>query len=295
MKPAKFDYHAPTTVEETVDILRDSPEEAKILAGGQSLVPSMNFRLARPTILVDINNVEGIDGVSVSGDRLSIGTLVRHRRLEQSVTNDPVGSLLSAAAHFVGHLPIRTRGTFGGSICHVDPAAEWCLIATALDAEMVAMSVEGQRRIAAADFFETVFTTSLQPDEMLTEVTLPLLGGDARIGFAEFSRRAGDFAIVAAAVAISVTDGIIRSASLGLGGVGPTAVRALEAETVLVGHAPSRRLFDEAGTIAAANVEPLEDIHGSADYRKDLVRAMVRKALDQTIEGSDAASTTAAG
>jgi len=295
MKPAKFDYHAPTTVEEAVDILHAFPEEAKILAGGQSLVPSMNFRLARPTILVDINNVGGIDGVGTSGDRLSIGTLVRHRRLERSVTEDPVGSLLSAAAHFVGHLPIRTRGTFGGSICHVDPAAEWCLIATALDAEMVATSVEGQRRIAAADFFETVFTTSLQPDEMLTEVTLPLLGGNARIGFAEFSRRAGDFAIVAAAVTISVTDGIIRSASLGLGGVGPTAVRAREAETVLVGHEPSRRLFDEAGAIAAANVEPLEDIHGSADYRKDLVRVMVRKALDQTLEGSDAASTTAVG
>lgn len=283
MKPAVFSYLAPSSLDEALDALARHAEDAKVLAGGQSLVPSMNFRLARPGVLVDINRLPGLDGIDEMDGSLHIGALARHMRFHEPVVADPLGKLLATAARYVGHLPIRVRGTFGGSIAHADPAAEWCLIATALDAEMIATGSQGQRSIPAPSFFQTVFTTSLDPDEILTEIRLPLLGEDARVGFVEFSRRAGDFAIVAVAVAIRESGGKLQEARIGLGGIGGTPVRATEAEAVLVGQAPTIELFREAAASAARSVDPIGDIHGSAEYRRDLVGVLTRRALEQTL------------
>ena len=281
MKPAYFEYRSPRSIEEAVDLLGQEGEDGKVLAGGQSLVPSMNFRLARPTFIVDINRVPGLGGVEVVDGRLSVGALVRHVELERTSLTDPLGELLRRAGRCVGHLPIRIRGTFGGSLVHADPAAEWCLIAATTGAEMRTERVRGGRVIPAEDFFETVFTTAMTEDELLVEARLPLLGDGAHVGFAEFSRRAGDFALVAAAAVLWVDDGRIRAARIGLGGVAGHPVRAVRAEEVLVGDSLTPAVSAEAASAAALEVEPIGDIHGSPDYRRDLVRAMVVRALGQ--------------
>jgi aerobic carbon-monoxide dehydrogenase medium subunit len=283
MKPAPFEYRAPMSVEDALSVLADSGDDAKVLAGGQSLVPSMNFRLARPAVLVDINGLRELDYIRTDDGTLRIGALARHIRFEDSVVDDPLADLLTRAANFVGHLPIRVRGTFGGSLAHADPAAEWCMLARTLDAAMVVSGARGQRTIRAEDFFVTVFTTAIEPDELLTEVRLPLLGPEARTGFVEFSRRAGDFAIVAATAAVELRGDRIENPRIGLGGVGGTPVRASGAEDVLRGEPPSTDLFAEAGASAASEVDPIGDIHGSAEYRRDLVRALTRRALEQAI------------
>lgn len=286
MKPAPFAYRAPSTVEEALEILGEEGEAAKVLAGGQSLVPMMNFRLARPEMLVDINRLPGLDRIEEEDGSLRIGALVRHLQVERLEGSGPLQELLRRTARHVGHLPIRVRGTFGGSIAHADPAAEWCVLAAALEAEMVAVSrEEGERIVPAEGFFQTLFTTSLRPEELLTEVRLPRLPGEARTGFLEFSRRAGDFAIVAVAALVELDpgSGSIDRARIALGGVSDIPVRAGEAEGVLEGEVPGEELFATAGEEAARHVDPMGDIHGSPEYRRDLVRVLVRRALAQTL------------
>ena len=292
MKPARFAYTAPDSVEGVLDALDRYGDEAKVLSGGQSLVPMMNFRLARPEVIVDIGRVGGLDGMTLTDGMLAVGARVCHVRLEAPEVDAPagrseplggvLGALLPAVARYVGHLPIRVRGTFGGSIAHADPAAEWCILARTLDAEMVALrSGGGERTIPAADFFETVFTTSLAPEELLAAVRLPVLGDDWRAGFCEFSRRAGDFAVVAAMTAVRLdpaTDAVAE-ARIGVGGVAGVPVRLPAAEAVLVGQRPGDEVFAEAAATAAGEVDPVGDLHGSAAYRRDLVRAMVGRAL----------------
>ncbi len=293
MKPARFAYVAPDSIEDVLDALDRFGDEAKVLSGGQSLVPMMNFRLARPEVIVDIGRVGGLDGMSVVNGSLTVGARVIHARLEAPTgamadgRTEPLGgvlgSLLPEVARFVGHLPIRARGTFGGSIAHADPAAEWCILARTLDAEMVALRRGGERVIAAADFFETVFTTALEPEELLAAVHLPILGDDWRAGFCEFSRRAGDFAVVAAmtAVRLDPATGAISEARIGVGGVAGVPVRLPAAEATLVGEVPGAEVHAAAAEIAAGEVDPAGDLHGSAAYRRDLVRAMVARALAQ--------------
>lgn len=286
MKPAPFAYRAPSTVEEALEILGEEGEAAKVLAGGQSLVPMMNFRLARPEMLVDINRLPGLDRIEEEDGSLRIGALVRHLQVERLEGSGPLQELLRRTARHVGHLPIRVRGTFGGSIAHADPAAEWCVLAAALEAEMVAVSrEEGERIVPAEGFFQTLFTTSLRPEELLTEVRLPRLPGEARTGFLEFSRRAGDFAIVAVAALVELDpgSGSIDRARIALGGVSDIPVRAGEAEGALEGEVPGEELFATAGEEAARHVDPMGDIHGSPEYRRDLVRVLVRRALAQTL------------
>jgi carbon-monoxide dehydrogenase medium subunit len=282
MKPASFAYHAPGSVEEALILLSSLPD-AKVLAGGQSLVPAMNFRLARPGNLIDINLLPGLSYLREEEGWLVIGALARHVEFESISVPDPLGGLLKTIAHYIGHLPIRVRGTFAGSVAHADPAAEWCLLAVVLGAEMVCQSVEGTRVVGADDFFETVFTTSLRPDELLIEVRVPLLNPGTRVGFQEFSRRAGDFAVVMALTALEMDGDRVRDARIGLGGVGGIAVRAREAEQVLVGEPVSEDRFAEAGRVAAAEIEPWRDIHGSVEYRQDLIRALTRRALAQSV------------
>ena len=293
MKPARFAYVAPDSIEDVLDALDRFGDEAKVLSGGQSLVPMMNFRLARPEVIVDIGRVGGLDGMSVVNGSLTVGARVIHARLEAPTgamadgRTEPLGgvlgSLLPEVARFVGHLPIRARGTFGGSIAHADPAAEWCILARTLDAEMVALRRGGERVIAAADFFETVFTTALEPEELLAAVHLPILGDDWRAGFCEFSRRAGDFAVVAAMTAVRLdrATGAISEARIGVGGVAGVPVRLPAAEATLVGEVPGAEVHAAAAEVAAGEVDPAGDLHGSAAYRRDLVRAMVARALAQ--------------
>ena len=284
MKPAAFEYFQPTTVGEALSLL-GSLDDAKVLAGGQSLVPAMNFRLSRPAAVVDINRIGGLDGIDVTADWVTIGALARHRAFETAPVPGPLGSLLATAANFVGHLPIRVRGTFVGSLAHADPAAEWCLLARTLDAEIVASSESGERTIAAADFFHTLFTTDLRSEELLTSVRLPALDSSFRVGFAEFSRRAGDFALVMAASVIKVEKGVIAEARIGIGGAADKPIRMTRAETDLVGRNADPEVCESAANVAASEVDPLGDIHGSSEYRRDLVRVMTKRALRQALGG----------
>ncbi|MEA2991097.1 MAG: aerobic carbon-monoxide dehydrogenase medium subunit [Alphaproteobacteria bacterium] len=282
MKPAPFQYHAPKTVDEAVAILaRVAPNDGRVLAGGQSLVPTMAFRLARPAHLVDINGVESLSRLSTTGDKLSIGACVRHAAFHRPVVEGPLGRLLSAVVQHIGHYPIRTRGTFCGSLAHADPASEWCLVAATLGAQMVAKSARGTRMIAAEDFFAGIMMTALNEDELLAETQLSLPPADTHFGFSEFNRRHGDFAIAMTLVTYRLQDGVITEARVGVGGAEPRPRRIAEAEAALKGRAPGDAAFRAAADVAAAAVDPIEDMNTSAEYRRDLVRTMTRRALEQ--------------
>jgi carbon-monoxide dehydrogenase medium subunit len=282
MKPAPFRYHAPKTIDEALETLAEvAGEDGRVLAGGQSLVPIMAFRLARPAHLVDINGVAALRRLAVEGDRLCIGACVRHAAFHQPVVDGPLGRLLSTVVRHIAHYPIRTRGTFCGSIAHADPASEWCLTAAALGAEMVAKRAGGARTIPAEGFFRGIMTTALAEDELLTEVRLPLLPADTRFGFYEFSRRAGDFALAMALATFRLENGAITEARVAVGGVEPHPRRIAQAEQALAGRAPDRAAFEAAAAAAAAAVDPLDDATIAADYRRDLTRTVTRRALEQ--------------
>jgi len=285
MKPAAFVRHVPKTLDEALEILAQvAPQDGRVLAGGQSLVPIMAFRLAKPAHLVDINEVAGLDKISSDGKTLAIGARVRHAAFHKSVVDNPLGKLLTEVAHHIAHYPIRMRGTFCGSLAHADPASEWCLVAATLGASMVAKSTRGERGIAAADFFAGIMSTALKEDELLAEARIPLLAPDAKFGFNEFNRRAGDFAMAAALVTYTLQGGKIIDARVGVGGAESCPRRIAQAEDALEGKAPSDTAFRAAAEAAAAAVEPLEDHQTSGDYRRDLVRAVVRRALEQSTQ-----------
>ncbi len=282
MKPAPFVYHAPKTLEQAVAILAEvAPEDGRVLAGGQSLVPTMAFRLARPAHLVDINLVAGLDRLAVENDTLLIGACVRHAAFHRPVTAGPLGDLLAYVVRHIAHYPIRTRGTFCGSLAHADPASEWCLVAATLGGEIAARSARGTRRIAAIDFFQGLMATTLEEDELLEQARLPVLAPELRWGFYEFSRRAGDYALAMALATFRLEDGLIAGPRLGLGGVEASPRRIPEAEAVLAGKPPEIGIFREAAEAAAEAIDPLEDIQAGAEYRRDLVRAVARRALER--------------
>src|SRR5262249_22911243 len=284
MKPAPFRYHAPKSIEEAVETLGEvASEDGRVLAGGQSLVPIMAFRLARPAHLVDINGVQALRRLAVEGDRLCIGACVRHAAFHQPVVDGPLGKVLATVVRHIGHYPIRTRGTFCGSIAHADPASEWCLVATALGAEMVAQSTRGTRTIAAGDFFRGIMTTALEDNELLSQVRLPLLSADTHFGFYEFSRRAGDFALGMALVAFRVNDGKVTEPRIAVGGIEAQPRRITQAEQALAGRAPHRAAFETAAEAVAQAVDPLEDAITSAEYRRDLARTVTRRALERAV------------
>ena len=283
MKPAAFDYFAPRTVEEALDLLAAHGDDGKILAGGQSLVPAMNFRLARPAALVDINRIAALDYIREEAGTLRIGALARHARFETPVTSGTLGPFLPRVARHIAHLPIRARGTFCGSLAHGDPASEWCLVAATLDAEFIVASKRGTRNLAPGDYFLGGLTTALEPDELLTETRLPLLDDRWRSGFSEFSRRAGDYALAMAAAFLRIEDGRVAEARLGIGGAAECPARIAAAEQSLVGSDGGAEARREAGRVAADAIEPLQDIQASADYRRQLVRAMVERAVAQAV------------
>jgi len=280
MKPAPFIRHVPRTVAEAVKILGEvAPKDGRILAGGQSLVPIMAFRLAKPAHLVDINEIEELGRLACDGEVLRIGACVRHAAFHKPVVEGPLGVLLAHVARHIAHYPIRLRGTFCGSLAHADPASEWSLVAATLDATMVAKSARGERLIAAKDYFRGIMTTALAEDELLAEVRLPLLPDDAKFGFNEFSRRAGDFAMSAALATYRLEDCKITQARVGVGGAEPCPRRIPQAEAALNGREPSDKVFRKAAEAAADAVEAMEDHQTTPDYRRDLVRAVVHRAL----------------
>src|SRR5437764_14227471 len=246
MKPAAFRYFAPRAVEEALDLLAEHGEDGKVLAGGQSLVPAMNFRLARPESLIDINRVTALDYVREEEDALCIGALARHARFETPVAEGALSAFLPRVARQIAHLPIRVRGTFGGSLAHADPASEWCLVAATLDAELDIASRRGSRSLRAHDYFVTALTTALEADELLTEIRLPLLDPDWRLGFAEFSRRAGDYALAMCAACLHIKDGHVVEARIGVGGATDRPQRIAAAEQSLIASDAGANLRREA-------------------------------------------------
>ena len=281
MKPSAFVYHAPRTIDEAVAMLAAvAPEDGRVIAGGQSLVPAMALRLAQPAHLVDINGIEELERLEVRDGMLCIGACVRHTAFERAAVEGPLGRLLATVARHIAHYPIRTRGTFCGSIANADPASEWCLVAATLGATMIARSARGARTLSEPGFFKGIMTTALAADELLTEVRLPLLGADTRCGFNEFSRRAGDFAIAMAVATYRVEGGVIVEPRIGVGAVESQPRRIAEAEALLRGKAPGTEAFSAAAERASEAMQPIEENREAAAYKRDVVRAMVRRALE---------------
>ncbi|MFC9251819.1 FAD binding domain-containing protein [Amycolatopsis thailandensis] len=283
MKPAAFRYHRAHDVTDAVGLLGDltrAGEDPKLIAGGQSLMPMMNFRLARPTALVDLGPLRrepALNSLRRNGSTLTIGAMVTHRTVEVSELGTDF-SVLSRAMRWVGHLPIRSRGTVAGSIVHGDATAEWCLLALLLDAVIVAEGPGGPREIPAAEMFHGFYTTAVEPDEVVTAVTFTRPAPKAAL--TEFARRHGDFAIVDAAVSLDAE----RGGRVVLGGVAPAPVRVPEAEAVLAGGVPGPALFADCGDAAAAAIDPPDDAAGSAAYRRRLARTLVTQALQEAWE-----------
>jgi len=280
VKPPPFEYRLADSVETAVAALAEAGGEAKVLAGGQSLVPMLNFRLLRPAILVDINRVPGLSYISDDIDAIRVGALTRHHQLETSpVIADHLPVLRAAMAH-VAHLAIRNRGTIGGSLTHADPAAELPMMALLLDATLGIASPRGRRTVAARDFFLGALSVALEADELVTEVVFPKLPPDTGWGFEEISRRHGDFALAAMAATLTLADGKIAQARIAIAGADERAVRASEAEALLQGKSLDGELRDAACESARACVTPNTDLHASSDYRRHLVGVLTGKALD---------------
>jgi len=279
MKPVAFQYFAPHTLDEALVLVAEHGEEGRVLAGGQSLVPAMNFRLARPASLIDINRIAALDYLHERDGALCIGALARHAQFETPVIGGALGALLPQVARHIAHLPIRVRGTFAGSLAHAAPASEWCLVAMTVDAELVVAGRRGTRTLGPGEFFLGALTTLLEPDELLTEIRLPLLDAGWRTGFAEFSRRAGDYALAICAVCLRMEDGRIAEARVGIGGATDRPQRIAAAEQALLGSTGGGNIRREAGQLASEAIDPLEDVQASAGYRRDLVRAMVERAV----------------
>jgi CO/xanthine dehydrogenase FAD-binding subunit len=273
------EYEAPATIAEAVDLLAEHQDEASVLAGGQSLIPLLALRLARPAVLIDINRVGELSGVSVTDGRVAIGAMTREYVAEESETVAGSVPLLAAALPLIGHEAIRSRGTIGGSMAHADPAAELPAVARALDAEFMVRSRSGDRVIPAAEWFEGYLATSRRDDEILVEVRFPAAGPDTGVAFQEVARRHGDFAIVGLAASLTLTDGVISDARLAFAGVADVPVRAADAEDLLAGERPSAELFEEAARRATADIDPPGDLNGSPEYRKKVAATLVRRAL----------------
>ena len=279
MKPPPFDYRCPETLEEALALLAEHGEEAKVLAGGQSLVPMLNLRALHPAILIDINRLPGLDYVRVKDGALEIGALARHKAVLAAAAVREASPLMAAAYPHVSHGPIRNRGTLCGNLCHNDPASEMPAVALASDAAMVLHSSAGTRTVGAEDFFTGALSTAARADELLVEVRIPCAAAGQGAGFHEVSPRKGDFAYVAVAALIALKGGACASARIVCAGVGDGPHRARAAEDALTGATPADDAFRRAAEAVAEDIDPAEDFHADADYRRDLVRSLTRRAL----------------
>ncbi len=279
MKPVDFDYVAPPVLEEAVAVLASAGEDGRVLAGGQSLIPLLNLRLVRPRLLVDLRRLTGLAGVRAAGDGVAIGAMTRQADAETAPLVRERAPLLAAALAHVGHPAIRFRGTVGGSLAHADPLAEVPAAALALDATLTLTGPDGVRRVAAEDFFQGFLATAAAPGEILTEIEIPACAGRGW-AFVEFSRRHGDFALAGAAVVLALQDGRLGPASrIVVLGSADRCHRARAAEARLHGEPPTASVLDAAAAVADAGLEPASDVHGSAEYRRHLVRTMTARAL----------------
>ena len=280
MKPPPFAYVAAETVDEAVELLEQHGGDAKILAGGQSLIPLMNLRLARPSVLVDISRIRSLGDIT-NGDVLTIGATATQVAVRESPDVQASCPVLSDAMRYVGHVATQSRGTFGGSAAHADPAAEIPALLVALEAELVARSATGERGIPADEFFQGYFTTALSEGEVLTSIRLPRQNG-VRAAFLEVSRRQGDFALVGVAVAARMeSDGIVRSSRVVVAGVSGTPKRMEMCEQLLEGQSLETSILAEAGAVVADEVEPSSDVHASSSYRRHVAGVLVRRALEE--------------
>jgi CO/xanthine dehydrogenase FAD-binding subunit len=284
MKPPLFEYDDPATVDEALSLLAEHGDEAKVLAGGQSLVPLLNFRLARPERLIDINKLDPLAYVRADEGVLRIGTLTRHATLECSPDVVARVPLLSEAVSLVGHVQIRNRGTVGGSVAHADSAAELPVAFAALEARYHVRSRDRERVIASDEMFVTHMTTTLEVEELLTEIEVPVPPPHTGAAFVEFARRHGDFALGGAAVLLTLDDGVCTRARIGLLAAAPTPIRARAAEEWLLGAAIDARAAGEAARRAVADIHPTGDIHGGTDYRRALVETLVQRAILRAAE-----------
>ncbi len=285
MKPAKFEYFAPTSLAEALELLEEHGDDAKVLAGGQSLMPMLNMRLARPKVVADINRIPGLDYISPTPDGgLAIGALTRQRTVEKSTVVKERFPVLAAAMPSIGHFQIRNRGTVGGSISHADPAAELPAVCLALDGEFVLSSASNQRVLKAENFFISPLTTAIEPGELLTEIRLPARSEEWRWGFQEVCRRQGDFAMVGAVSLLQLDgDGVCQSACITMFGVGGTPLRIRRAEEALLGDRIDGSVLEDVSKIVSEELDPDSDIHASATYRKEVGGVIARRTLEAAI------------
>ncbi len=283
MKPARFDYHAPADVEDALALLTRYGGEAKLLAGGQSLVPLLNFRLVRPAALVDLNRIASLAYIHELDGHVALGAVTRQRAIEFSPVVARRLPLLTEATRWVGHLPIRSRGTIGGSLAHADPSAEYPAVLAALDGRVVARGPRGERVLGATELFQTYLTTSLAADEILLEVRFPAMPEGAGYAFEKFSRRHGDFAIVGVAAVIVGEGARCTTARLAIAGVGAVPMRLRAAEEILERDGLGERAVEAAAARAAELVDPDSDIHASAAYRRNLTRVLTARAVRRAI------------
>jgi carbon-monoxide dehydrogenase medium subunit len=282
--PGRFEYFAPTTVDEALELLaRYDDGEAKVLAGGMSLIPLMKLRFAAPTALVDINRIDGLDMLAEEGGKLRIGALVRHKRCERSDLLKGKYGALGDAAPQISDPVVRNLGTVAGSLAHADPQGDWGSVMLAVGADVVARSADGERRIPIDELFVGPFTTSLQPNELITEVRVPAA---ARAGgtYLKLERKIGDFATVGVAVHVAMSNGTVEQAGIALTGVGPTNIRAAEAEEALTAHALDDEAIEEAARLAAGAAQPRTDIRGTDEYKRNVVRIFTARGLRKAKE-----------
>jgi aerobic carbon-monoxide dehydrogenase medium subunit len=284
MKPPLFDYRSPSSLDEALALRSEYRDDSAVLAGGQSLMPMLNLRLARPEVLIDLGRVGEVAGIRELDGGVSIGAMTRQRHAERSDLIRERAPLVQQALAHVGHPTIRNRGTVGGSLAHADPAAELPAVCIALDAELVARSATAERTIAAEDFYVGFMSTALAPDELLVEVRIPAPAGRLGTAFLEIARRHGDFALVGVAAAIALDgEGVIADARLVFTGVGLQPVRAREAEASLRGAAPGAEAFAAAADLVPAALQPRTDAHASSDYRRRVAGVIARRALEEAM------------
>ncbi|HEY8641473.1 MAG TPA: xanthine dehydrogenase family protein subunit M [Candidatus Dormibacteraeota bacterium] len=283
MFPAAFEYRSPASLDEALQLLAQHGDDAKVMAGGQSLVPLLKLRFAMPAMVVDIGRLSELTGFRSDPNQLRIGARTRHADIEFNAALRQLCPILSEAAPQIADPLVRNRGTVVGSVCHADPQGDWGSVMIALGAEMVARSASGERRIPATEFFEGPFTTVLQPDEVVTEIVIPTSGRPAAGTYLKLERKIGDFATVGVAVQVEMANGHIGRAGIGLTAVGPKNLRAAEAEQALAGKEPTDEVIAEAARLAAAAAEPKADERGSAEYKKDIVRVFVQRGLKRAV------------
>jgi carbon-monoxide dehydrogenase medium subunit len=291
MFPAAFDYIAPGALDDVLSLLRQHGDDAKVLAGGQSLIPLLKLRFATPVVVIDIGKVDGLEGLGRENGHVRIGARTRHRDVESATELRGTLDVLLDAAPLISDPLIRNMGTVGGSICHADPAGDWGAVMLAVGAEFVVKSAGGERVLPAAGFFEGPFTTGLHSDEVMTEIRIPVVAGRSGGTYLKLERKIGDFASVATAVHVVLgSDGRIATAGIGLCAVGAQSIKATAAEASLVGKEPTDEVIAEASRLAAQAAEPKADIRGSAEYKRDVARVFVQRGLHTAINRAQGAT-----